>query len=361
MKKKVMIAMSGGVDSSTAAALLKAKGFSAIGLTMCLGIPAGHNSGKRPLCCSAEAIADARKVCLKLDMPHYVFDFKKILKEKVIDNFIDDYLKARTPNPCVRCNRYLKFDLLLNKARALGMDYLATGHYAKVVKRGNRHFLKKAKDKKKDQSYFLYGIKKANLPFILFPLENLTKEATRDKARHFDLPVSSKPASQEICFVSSNDYKAFLKEKAAGRNFKIEPGDIVDRQGKVLGRHKGICFYTIGQREGLRVSAKKPLYVIALKAATNTVVVGFKEDTFSKGLIAGRLNLFIGYPKKPFRAKVKIRYNQEDVAAEVFPYGESKLKIVFKPPQSAVTPGQSVVIYDRDILLGGGVIERTIN
>lgn len=357
---KIAVAMSGGVDSSTAAALLKKEGHKVLGLTMCLAIPQSFTS--KPLCCSPEAIEDARKVCELLDIPHYVLDFKKELTDRVVHNFIDEYLQGRTPNPCVRCNRYIKFGLLLKKARTLGADCLATGHYARLSyeKKSHRYFLRKARDSRKDQSYFLYGIKEEFFPYICFPLGDLTKQEVRIQAKKFGLSVSSKPASQEICFVGSKSYKEFIKLHTKNLKHKIKPGPIKDLQANTLGTHKGICFYTIGQREGLGISTKKPLYVIKIDHKNNIVYVGSKEDICSEGLIAKDLNLFIDYPQKPFYSSVKIRYNHTAVGGRVHPLDKSKLKIIFEQPQPAVTPGQSVVLYDKDIVLGGGVIEQSI-
>ena len=346
MKNKVMVAMSGGVDSSVAAYLLKLEGHEVVGVTMCLGIKREDSAA----CCGAEAINDAKHVCDKLDIPHYVLDFSKELEEKVITPFAQEYMNGRTPNPCVECNRYLKFDALIQKAFALGFEYLATGHYAAIIEKGGEYFLARACDNPKDQSYFLYGIKKNLLKHIKFPLANLTKDKVRSLADQAGLPVAQKKESQDICFVPDRDY-AKIVECRCGR---FKPGSIVDMAGKVLGRHKGIIHYTIGQRQGLGIGGGKPFYVVALDAKNNRVIVGERSDLLAKGLVVKNLNMFVD--KLPEQFLCKIRYNPPMVSASGV-MDKQGIVVTFNSLVEAVTPGQAVVLYDNDLVLGGGTID----
>ncbi|MFH2137551.1 MAG: tRNA 2-thiouridine(34) synthase MnmA [Candidatus Omnitrophota bacterium] len=352
MKQKVLAAMSGGVDSSVAAFLLSEQGLEVVGVTMCLGL-------KDPLdnkthCCGMQAIEDAKKVCLKLKIPHYVMDFSEELEQKVIRRFIAEYSEGRTPNPCIDCNRYLKFGILLNKARAMGFDYIATGHYAKIEKEGEEVFLKIPKDQKKDQTYFLYQITRENLKYILFPLSDLTKDQVRGIARKQNLAVADKPQSQDICFVPEKKYKKFILD----RGIHPCPGHILDLEGNILGKHEGVSFYTIGQRKGLGVSAGAPQYVVRIDAGRNIIILGNKDDLKSKGFIAGDINFFTdNIPEKSF---VKIRYSQTQARCRISCFAD-KLFVIFEKRQEAVTPGQAAVFYDNDTVLGGGVIEEVFN
>ncbi|MDP3143458.1 MAG: tRNA 2-thiouridine(34) synthase MnmA, partial [Candidatus Omnitrophota bacterium] len=359
-KKRVVVAMSGGVDSSVAAALLKKQGYEVIGITMCFNVP-GENR-KRPSCCGLEGIEDAKRVAGKLDIPHYVLNFGKILEERIIRDFCYEYLQGRTPNPCVRCNRYLKFGALFKKAKELNADYLATGHYARVVfdKKSRQYLLRKGKDKQKEQSYFLYSIPKKVLPYVLMPLGDFTKEKIREIAREFNLPVAEKPGSQEICFVDS-DYREFLKQQLPRMlglpiHKNMQAGPIKDQAGRIIGQHQGVAFYTIGQRERLKMALGYPAYIIKIDAKSNSLIVGKEEDVFSTGLVAKDLNfLNINFPVKTIEVKAKIRYNHREVLSRLIPLNKNKMKAIFAKPQKAVTPGQSVVFYKNDIVLGGGV------
>lgn len=349
-RKKVLAAMSGGVDSSVAAMLLCEAGFDVTGMTMCLGLCA---EAGRASCCGGDAVEDARHVCGQLGITHFVFDFSQLMESLVIDKFIDEYFLGRTPNPCVDCNRYLKFGALLDKARAMGFDYLATGHYARIEYTDDRWKLLRAQDSVKDQSYFLFAIRAEDLPMLLFPLGNMTKEQVRQKAKEAGLHTAQKAESQDICFVPEGDYERVFAER--GR--RIEPGDITNLQGKILGKHRGIVNYTIGQRGGLGISAKRPLYVLKIDAQNNRVVVGEKEELFSSGLIAEDLNLLTS--ALPDEAEGKIRYRKKAARCLLRKVGD-KLKVTFDEPQEAITPGQSFVFYSGDEVLGGGVIERAL-
>ena len=352
MKKKALVAMSGGVDSSTAAYLLQKEGYEVAGITMCLGVK--EITKKRPTCCGKEAIDDAKKVCSKFKIPHYVLDVSKYLEKEVINSFVSQYRRGRTPNPCVDCNRHLKFGILLKKALSLGFDFLATGHYARIEKRNKSCVLKKGKDKTKDQSYFLYAISKDALKFLLFPLGKYTKDEVRSIAKDARLPVADKPQSQDLCFIPDKNYHKFLEDRAAK---KIERGSILDLNGNILGKHKGALFYTVGQRGGLGVSYKRPLYVLTIDSGKNRLIVGEKRDLKSKGLIADEANILAkSLPKK---TSAKIRYNQKEAKCEIVKDKEN-IKVIFDKPQEAITPGQSVVLYDGDIVLGGGVIKKVI-
>ncbi len=350
MKKKVMVAISGGVDSSVAALLLKEAGYAVTGVTMCLGI---KEEGDRTRCCGRDAIDDARHVCDQLEVAHFVFDYADQLEQNVIAKFTAEYLRGRTPNPCIDCNRYLKFGSLLAKAKIMGFDYLATGHYARIEKTDENWRLLKPKDKIKDQTYFLYPIDAKDLCHVLFPLGNLTKAEVRALARKANLPVAQKTESQDICFVTSGDYRQFILERTGA----MKQGDIVDMDGKILGRHRGLIYYTIGQRSGLGISAKEPLYVVNIDATRNRVIAGSKNDLQSTGLIAGDLNLLTG--KLPAEAQAKIRYRKKPACCRMEKEG-NRLRINFTEAQESITPGQAVVLYDGDEVLGGGVIEDVI-
>jgi len=279
MKKKALVAMSGGVDSSVAALLLKQNGYDVVGITMCLGVAEGSDS-EAARCCGASAIEDARRVCGRLGISHYVLDYSAHLDEKVIRKFVAEYRRGRTPNPCIDCNRYLKFGNLLAVAHSTGFDFLATGHYAEIGREGEEYFLKRPRDRVKDQTYFLYPIVREDLPSILFPLAPFTKEEVRSMAQTAGLPVAEKAESQDICFVTQKSYRNFVQEKG----LEGKPGLIVDMEGKRLGEHKGLPFYTIGQRSGLGISSPFPLYVVSLDVSTNIVVVGEKKICMRRAL-----------------------------------------------------------------------------
>jgi tRNA-specific 2-thiouridylase len=351
--------MSGGVDSAVAAALLKKQGYEVIGITMCFNL--ADSLRKRPTCCGTQGIEDAQRVAHKLGIRHYVLNMQKVLKEKIIKDFCREYFRGRTPNPCVRCNQYIKFDALLKKAITLGATYLATGHYACIENNprcpavhGRRYILKKAKDRNKDQSYFLYRLRQWQLKHILFPLGDYTKDEVRRLASEFGLPVADKLASQEICFLSGVDYRGFLKTRIVA---DIRPGAIEDEQGNVLGQHKGIAFYTIGQREGLGIAKGYPLYITKIDCKKNRIIVGKKEDAYKDEFLVKETNFILTPIKKKIALKVRIRYNHREALAEVMPLG-NRIKVRFRRPQFAITPGQSAVFYDKDKVLGGGIIDK---
>lgn len=354
MKKKVLAAMSGGVDSSVAAWLLKNEGYDVTGVTMCLGVK--EDGLERAKCCGPEALEDARLVCDTLGIRHYVLDYAGELEEKVIARFVSEYGRGRTPNPCVDCNRFLKFGTLLEKARAMGFDYLATGHYARIDKINGGFVLRKPKDRRKDQSYFLYPIAREDLGSILFPLAPYTKDEVRAIAEREKIPVFAKEESQDLCFVTRKELPEFLGSRAAG----LRPGPIADSRGKVLGQHRGIHFYTIGQRSGLGISSAEPLYVIAIDPQRNRIIVGGREQLKAKGLIAGDLIILTGeWPPQAKEILAKIRYRKKEVPCRVEQL-QDKVRVIFAEPQESVTPGQAVVFYEGDAVLGGGVIEEAI-
>lgn len=356
MKKKVAVGMSGGVDSSVAAYLLKEQGFDVIGVTMQIWqdeepLAMAENGG----CCGLSAVDDARRVADRLDIPYYVLNFKREFKDKVIDYFIDEYIHARTPNPCIACNRYVKWEALLNRAVELGCDYIATGHYARVCRLDNGRFaLQKSAAVRKDQTYALYNLTQEQLSRTLMPVGEYDKEQIRKMAEEIGLSVAGKPDSQEICFIPDNDYASYI-EKETGQTF-LE-GNFVDAGGRVLGRHKGIIHYTVGQRKGLGLSLGAPAFVTELRPETNEVVIGTNEDTFHDRLLADRVNwMSIPELQGERRVTAKIRYSHQGAPCIIRMTGEDEVECRFDEPVRAITPGQAVVFYDGDIVVGGGTI-----
>ena len=345
MKKKILLGMSGGVDSSVSAVLLQEQGYEVIGVTMKLWED------------TEKAIEDAKKVCKKLGIEHHVIDCTEKFRCHVINKFISEYENAKTPNPCVECNRYLKFGAFYEKAKELGCEYIATGHYAKTEysEKYKRYVLKKSDEEKKDQTYFLYYIPKEKIEYIIFPLQNRTsKEETRKIAEKNSLEVAQKKDSQEICFIPDNDYQKFLQKYSSQ---KPKVGNIVLKDGTVLGKHNGLINYTIGQRKGLGISYKEPLYVIKLDIQKNQVIVGTEQALYSKELIANEINwLAIDKLNEPLKLKAKVRYRAKEAECTVYPIENEQVKVIFDEPQRAITPGQSVVFYDEDIVIGGGKI-----
>lgn len=358
MTGRVAVAMSGGVDSSLAAAILKRSGHEVVGITFKTWPKeeCGESFGRA--CCSLEAITRARAVAEDLGIPYYVYDLSKEFKNLVIDYFCDEYIKGNTPNPCIICNERIKFALLLEKAKALNIPCIATGHYAKVESEGGRFLLKKGRDKRHDQSYFLFSLSQEQLRHSIFPLADFTKDQTRRLAKKFKLKTFNTASSQDICFVQDQDYGEYIKEKTG---VEIKRGEIIDKSGKLLGHHRGIPFYTIGQRRGLGISHKRPLYVIGIDIHKNRLIVGEKEDILKKGLIAHRLNwIAIEDIEKPIRLQAKIRYNHKKANAVIKRMGAGLVKVNFDELQEAPTPGQAVVFYDGDTVVGGGWIREAV-
>ncbi len=355
-QERVLVAMSGGVDSSLAAALLLEQGYNVVGVTMRLSDESRDASPDDRSCCSLSSVNDARRVADVLGIPHYVVDFTESFEHAVMDYFFDEYLRGRTPNPCIACNRYIKFEGLLHKARELGASHIATGHYARIDRNEDGIYrLRKGVDLEKDQSYVLYHLNRKTLPYILFPLGGFTKNETRRMAEAYQLPVAHKAESQEICFVPHDDYKTYFRKR---RPECARSGDIVDRTGDVRGRHDGIAFYTVGQRRGLGIAAPRPLYVTALNAKENQVIVGEAHEVYAQELVASDLSWTMWDSlTAELTAMAKIRYGKREASAVIFPYNHERIRVRFADLQRAVTPGQSVVFYENDIVLGGGVID----
>jgi tRNA-specific 2-thiouridylase len=359
-QRRIVVAMSGGVDSSVAAALLQEQGYEVIGITMNLfSLPKEYCRSERlRSCCGWKAVEDANQVAHTLGISHYVADFRREFEKEVISDFCQEYARGRTPNPCIRCNEHLKFKVLMEKAKALKADCLATGHHARIEhdSKTGRYFLKKGKDKKKDQSYFLYPMTQDQLFRTLMPIGNLTKEEVRIKASKLGLPVAQRPESQEICFVPDRDYPGFLRNRIPEA---FRSGPIVDLQNQVLGHHKGIGHYTIGQRRGLGIAAPHPLYVLAIQSEKNTLVVGTNEQLYERTLRVTRMNLIsIDKIEKPLSIKAKIRYKQQEAKALLSLLDSDEVLVEFEKPQRAITPGQAIVFYDKDVVVGGGIIEK---
>ncbi len=356
-KKRIVVAMSGGVDSSVAAALLKEQGHEVIGMTMQIwdySSFTAKNGETFGTCCSLDDVHDARRVAEQIGIPFYVVNFEKQFQRAVIDRFCDDYFAGRTPNPCVLCNQVLKFELLLRRARELEADLLATGHYARIAEEGAGYALRKGHDRDKDQSYFLFTLTAEQMTRVRFPLGGMTKEDVRGHAVRLGLKVAEKAESQDICFVPDGDYVRFLEEERGSGQMD---GEIVHAYGQVLGRHRGIYRYTIGQRRGLGLSWPEPLFVVGLDADKKRVIVGERELLERDRLTVRETNWLVPVPGEPIEARCRIRYRHGEVPAVIIPLAGQRAEVRFAEPQKGITPGQAAVFYEDDRVLGGGWIE----
>ena len=355
--KTVMVAMSGGVDSSVALIKIIESGYKAIGVTMKLwdyGNVGGNDDDNS--CCGIDEINGAKLVCDQLGVPHYTIDFQNVFKEKVIDNFADEYLNGRTPNPCVRCNSYVKWDAFIDQANQLGADYIATGHYAIIDSYNGNPAIKQGVDSLKDQAYVLWGIPRDSIKRTIFPLGEYTKSQVREIARKYNLETAENPESMEICFVADNNYNRFLNKYIPNKMNAIGSGDILDENQKIVGEHNGYTNYTIGQRKGIGLSYPDPRYVKSIDPDNNTITISRKNELYKKNCYVSNINWLIDTPKLPLNIYSQIRYNSKKIHSTIL-FDDNQIKVQFKEPQLAVTPGQSIVFYVDDILIGGGIIE----
>lgn len=356
MKKKVVLGMSGGVDSSVAAYILKELGFEVIGVTLSQIPHTEETDDNEGGCCSISSVFDAKGVADYLDIQHYVMNFRGLFEREVIDYFIDEYMKGRTPNPCLMCNKRVRFSEFLEKAKGLGADYLATGHYAVVDKENGRYLLKKSADNRKDQTYFLHQMTQYQLKHTLFPLGGYTKDKVREMGEKIGIITHDKPDSEEICFIPDNDHGRFIKDRVDD----IKVGNFVDTEGNILGKHKGIVYYTVGQRKGLGLALGKRVFVKKINPKDNTIVIGDEEDLYNSRLYAEELN-FIPFDnlETTMEVKAKIRYSLNESDAIITPHKNGVL-VEFKEPQRAITKGQAVVFYSGEIVVGGGIIKEIL-
>ena len=359
MSRKVVVGMSGGVDSSVAAWLLKEQGYDVIGVTMQIWQDEDTEVQEAEGgCCGLSAVDDARRVAMDLGIPYYVMNFKEEFRKNVMDYFVGEYVEGRTPNPCIACNRHVKWESLLRRSMAIGADYIATGHYAQIDRLpGGRYSLKTSVTAAKDQTYALYNLTQEQLSHTLMPVGSYHKEEIRDMAKRLGLPVAHKPDSQEICFIPDHDYASFIEEYT-GR--ELPPGNFVDLDGRVLGRHRGITHYTVGQRKGLNLSMGRPVFVVEIRPETNEVVIGDNQDVFTNVLRCDKLNWMAvdGLHGKSMDVLAKIRYSHKGSPCTIREIGNDMVECRFHEPVRAVTPGQAVVFYDGDYVAGGGTIIR---
>jgi tRNA-specific 2-thiouridylase len=362
-KGRVLVAMSGGVDSSVAAVMLQEQGYEVIGITMKTWDyhRSGGNSDKETGCCTVESMNDARHIAVNHGFKHFIVDIREEFGDWVIDRFVDDYLGGRTPNPCVLCNTHIKWAALLKRADNLGCDFIATGHYAKVREENGRYVISRGHDPKKDQSYALWGVAQKHLARTIFPLGNYPKTEIRQIAEdHGLLNVANKPDSYEICFVPDDDYRRFLRDRVDGLEERVSGGKFVDKDGNIVGEHEGYPFYTIGQRRGLDLAMGKPVYVTHIDPATNTITIGEKVDLVSSTLIAGEMNL-IKYDKIPednMEITGAIRYNDDGAIGQLTQISDNEMKVHFPAGREAITPGQAIVCYEGGDVVAGGWIKK---
>ncbi|MCB6992695.1 tRNA 2-thiouridine(34) synthase MnmA [bacterium 210820-DFI.6.37] len=360
MRKKAMVAMSGGVDSSVAAYLTREEGFEVMGVTLKLFENETVGASCEKSCCSLSDVEDARSVAFRLDIPYYVFNYTEAFQQQVIQRFVKAYEEGETPNPCIDCNRYIKFSQLFEQGKELGQDYIVTGHYSQIQydSGSGRYLLKKAVDPSKDQSYVLYAMTQDQLARARFPLGGMSKRQTRRIADEQGFVNAKKRDSQDICFAPDGDYVRFI-EAYTGKTYP--PGDFVDLRGRVLGRHRGMISYTIGQRKGLGLALPRPMYVCGKELDTNRIVLGLNEDLFSRSFSVRDVNwIACDVPRSGLDLKVKIRYRQQEQAARVIPTGDDTVQVEFTEPQRAITKGQAAVFYDGDVVVGGGRIGETV-